>query len=87
MQLSAKKQKNLTYLEVQAQLMVNEDEDVPEVTDEERYEQMLEKRKDRRTVSSQQRYSLMSIIIYSYRNYFNRGSLYLISWKDKSSHR
>lgn len=57
MQLSAKKQKNLTYLEVQAQLMVNEDEDVPEVTDEERYEQMLEKRKDRRTVSSQQRYS------------------------------
>lgn len=57
MQLSAKKQKNLTYLEVQAQLMVNEDEDVPEVTDEERYEQMLEKRKDRRTVSCQQRYS------------------------------
>lgn len=51
MQLSAKKQKNLTYLEVQAQLMVNEDEDAPEVTDEERYEQMLEKRKDRRTVS------------------------------------
>lgn len=61
MQLSAKKQKNLTYLEVQAQLMVNEDEDAPEVTDEERYEQMLEKRKDRRTVSQstfQTRYKL-----------------------------
>eukprot|EP00347_Sterkiella_histriomuscorum_P023285 403335232 len=52
MQLSAKKQRDLTYLEVQAQLIVNEDEDAPEVNDEDKYEQLLAKKQDRRTGES-----------------------------------
>ena len=52
MQLSAKKQKDLTYLEVQAQQLVNEDDDQEiEVTDEERYNALLAKRQERRAVS------------------------------------
>lgn len=54
MQLSAKKQRDLTYLEVQAQQMVNEEDFLSEhnheVNDEQRYEQMVEKKKDRRAV-------------------------------------
>ena len=51
MQLSAKKQRDLTYLEVQAQQIVNEEDDEPEVNDEARYEALLAKRQERRTVN------------------------------------
>ena len=51
MQLSAKKQRDLTTLEAQAQQIVNEEDSEPEVNDEEKYEQLLEKRQERRTVS------------------------------------
>lgn len=54
MHLSAKKQRKMTMLEVEAQNLVNEigseDSDV-EVTDENRYQEILESRKSRRTVS------------------------------------
>ena len=50
MQLSAKKQRDMTYLEIQAQQIVNEDEDAPEVNDEQKYEAILAKRQERRTV-------------------------------------
>lgn len=58
MHLSAKKQKDLTFLEVQAQQMVNEEIDEDNdymgglgVKNEQRYEALLEKKKERRTVS------------------------------------
>ncbi len=51
MQLSAKKQRDLTFLEIQAQQIVNEDEDAPEVTDQEKYEALIAKRQERRAVS------------------------------------
>ena len=44
MQLSAKKQRELTFLEVQAQKIVNEDDEEVEVNDEERYEQLVAKK-------------------------------------------
>lgn len=50
MQLSAKKQKDLTYLEVQAQHIVNEEDSEPEITNEEKYEALLAKRSERRPV-------------------------------------
>ena len=56
MQLSAKKQRDLTALEVQAQQLVNEDEDAPDVTDEAKFEALLEKKQDRRTVTLQLTY-------------------------------
>lgn len=59
MQLSAKKQRDMTYLEVQAQQIVNEDEDAPEVNDEEKYEALLAKRQERRTVSTDQWFHLL----------------------------
>lgn len=37
MQLSAKKARDMTNLEVQAQKIVNEEESEPEVTDEQKY--------------------------------------------------
>ena len=52
MHLSAKKQRDLTNLEVQAQQIVNEDDYEPEVTDEDKYEALLAKRKERRAVSA-----------------------------------
>jgi hypothetical protein len=54
MQLSAKKQRNMTQLEVEAQNIINETgscgSDDIEVTDDIKYEQLLESRKARRTV-------------------------------------
>lgn len=58
MHLSAKKQRDLTFLEVQAQQMVNEelDEDndyiggIKETKDDSHYQALLEKKKDRRAV-------------------------------------
>ena len=54
MHLSAKNQRKMTQLEVEAQNLVNEvgscGSDV-EMNDENRYEQMLAERKERRTVS------------------------------------
>lgn len=54
MHLSASKQKNMTTLEVQAQNMVNENDSDGDyhVNDEERYNEILESRKNRRKVSS-----------------------------------
>lgn len=58
MHLSAKKQRDLTFLEVQAQQMVNEEVDEDNdymgglgVKNPQRYEALLEKKKERRTVS------------------------------------
>lgn len=58
MHLSAKKQRDLTFLEVQAQQMVNEDIDEDHdyaggqhLNDEAKYEALLQKKKDRRAVS------------------------------------
>jgi hypothetical protein len=54
MQLSAKKQRNMTQLEIEAQNIINETgscgSDDIEVTDDIKYEQLLEARKSRRTV-------------------------------------
>ena len=50
MQLSAKKQRDLTALEVQAQQIVNEEDSEPEVNDQQRYEQIIESRQERRAV-------------------------------------
>jgi hypothetical protein len=43
--------KELTNLEMQAMTLVNEDILGPRVTDEEKYEQLLENRKQRKAVS------------------------------------
>jgi len=57
MHLSAKKQRDLTFLEVQAQQMVNEEVDEDNdfmgglaAKNPQRYEALLEKKKERRTV-------------------------------------
>ena len=59
MHLSAKKQKDLTFLEVQAQQLVNEeiDEDNDyigglQAKDQARYEELLAKKKERKAVST-----------------------------------
>lgn len=64
-------------------MIVNEDEDAPDVTDEQKYEEMLEKRQDRRTVSIS--YISVLSIIWQYEIYtiYYRGNLYMISWRDK----
>ena len=51
MQLSAKKLRDLTVLEVQAQQIVNEEDSEPEINDEERYEQLIAKKQERRAVT------------------------------------
>lgn len=60
MLLSAKKQRRMTTNEVEAQNIVNEAEgygsDDVEVTDEAKYQALLDKRKARRTVSNLQIY-------------------------------
>jgi hypothetical protein len=58
MHLSAKKQRDLTFLEVQAQQMVNEEVDEDNdymggqaIKNPQKYEALLEKKKERRTVT------------------------------------
>lgn len=50
MHYSAKKQRDMTNLELQAHQLINDDDSEPEVTDEQKYQALLEKRKERRTV-------------------------------------
>ena len=59
--MSPKKQSQLTDLEVEAQNLVNEpgdSEDDFEVTDEARYQALVDSRKNRRAVSICQKYSI-----------------------------
>ena len=46
-----RRQKDMTNLEMEAQALVNEEILGPAVTDEEKYEQLLESRKQRKPVS------------------------------------
>jgi uncharacterized protein YfkK (UPF0435 family) len=48
MSISPKKNKQLTNLEIEALNMVNEELMEPEVTDEVKYEQLLQQRKNRK---------------------------------------
>ena len=66
MQLSAKKQRDMTYLEIQAQQIVNEDENAPDVNDEDKYEALLAKRQERRTV-----------LLYQLFHYFHIGRVFI----------
>jgi hypothetical protein len=80
MHLSAKKQRDLTFLEVQAQQIVNEEVDEDNdymggqaIKYPQKYEALLEKKKERRTVT----YNIT-------RSYFFRESHYLNSWRGRS---
>lgn len=66
MHLSAKKQRDLTFLEVQAQQMVNEEVDEDNdymgglaAKNPQRYEALLEKKKERRTVRKKVLFDLL----------------------------
>lgn len=50
-----KARKNLTNLEMEAMTLVNEEIMGPAVTDEQKYEELLQARKQRKAVSAQER--------------------------------
>ena len=54
-----RRQKDLTNLEMEAQALVNEEILGPAVTDEEKYEQLLAERKQRKPVCISSYYSLL----------------------------
>ena len=53
-----RRQKDMTNLEMEAQALVNEEILGPAVTDEEKYEQLLESRKQRKPVSYNFKFNL-----------------------------
>ena len=56
-----RRQKDLTNLEMEAHALVNEEILGPAVTDEEKYEQLLESRKQRKPVSNQFNYQFLNL--------------------------